>query len=232
MSRILLTFFLSPLLGGCVMSYRLEEGPGFLELRTGWPVIGLEIGAIAVLLVLVIFYRRILERITREEQSAITVGRIAMFLIAGFIALNFLWPHWVWRIRVDENGVTRKHATTSTFIPWDEMVRVRNHYTRQVATPNGLLKSPRLEIVGSYEETIYIKELDVGIPIYDALVNEIGSRYYQREQLIDGPPDPQRRKEVVDERNRDKDELLERAKDLLMTHKPDTIPMTEEAVKQ
>lgn len=231
MSRIFLTFCSALLLGGCSLSYRLENSSAGLDLRIAWDPIIFEAAIVAGLLVVFALYPRLLGRFTAEPQPQVSVGRIVCLLLAGFVVANFLWPHWAYRVRVADEGVSERRATSTTLIPWNQMVRVRNFNNREIASPEGLIKSPRLEIVGSYEETIYVEENEVGPEIYATLATEVGQRYYQQDELLEGPPDLERREEVLKERKGRHREIMERAQDLLMTHQPPTMPMTDGAEK-
>ena len=223
--RIFLLFSLVPALGGCKTPYRIEETAEGVDLLLGWTPIVRDALIVAALLAVFFAYRKILGRFTEEAVPRVSVGRIVTLLLAAFVGGNFLWPNAAWRIRVANEGVSERRATSTVLIPWTQMVRVRNHYEREIATPRGLLLSPRLEVIGSYEETIYIEKLEVGPEIYERMVKEIGPRYFAQDALLKDAPDPERREEVLAERKERRRELMERAQDILMTHKPETVPM-------
>ena len=82
MSRIFLTFCGALALGGCSLSYRLEQSPAGLDLRISWDPILLEAAIVAALLVIFGLYPRLLGRFTAEPQPQVSVGRIFCLLSA------------------------------------------------------------------------------------------------------------------------------------------------------
>lgn len=194
-------------LGGCFpLTYRSVTTPAAFEIRISWWIIGLE--AVLALLFFAgsVFHNKILFAVTGEKpEELFPMGRVVLFILGVFVILVLARPHMAFYIRLDNEGATRHTTQNHLNIPWNQTVAVRNNTTRLVATPEGNMKRPRLEIVGFNDNIIYVEEYDVGYRIYDDFVHEAGQRYYGREKLFEMSP------EEIEKANKERAERQEKS---------------------
>jgi len=183
------------LLAACNTRYQIRVGPTQTEVTTAWSTLLLDGAIIASLVLAGVFARRIKKFLPREEvpearANDYPVAGIAAFLLAAILALLRLYPHAAYLVRLDTDGVRARTGSQRFDVPWKEMTAVRNNWNREVPTARGTAVSPRLEFVGSHDETLYIEKQTLGGPVYEGLTKEAGRLYFSRPQLTDQGAEP------------------------------------------
>lgn len=177
---------------GCSPTYRVTVGEDATVLRIGWPALLFDAGLVLALVLIGVFYHPLRHRITGvEEDEPIAVVRIFAFVAAGVFTLARLYPHLMFAVRVDDEGVYYRSIRKETAIPWEEAVAVRNNRRWRDETDPYAKPTARLEIVGARNDVIYLRRDEIGRKNYERFADAVGEHYFEREKLTEGSVLPQ-----------------------------------------